>query len=69
MVPIKSCSREIIKILEDNGWHSASVRGGHHYFERATKERKVKIPLLEKDVHPKTARSIFKQAGFRIRLR
>jgi predicted RNA binding protein YcfA (HicA-like mRNA interferase family) len=56
-------SREIIKILEQDGWFLLGARGDHHYFKHKTKPGKITVPHPEKDVDPKTAKSIFKAAG------
>lgn len=56
-------SREIIKILESDGWYLTGVRGDHHYFRHDIKKGKITVPHPEKDLHPKTSKSIFKQAG------
>jgi hypothetical protein len=36
---------------------------GRHYFKHKTKPGKIPVPHPEKDVDPKTAKSIFKAAG------
>ena len=56
-------SREIIKILEQDGWFLLGAREDHHYFKHKTKPGKITVPHHEKDVDPKTAKSIFKAAG------
>lgn len=56
-------SREIIKILEQDGWFLLGAREDHHYFKHKTKPGKITVPHPEKDVAPKTAKSIFKAAG------
>ena len=56
-------NREIIKILEQDGWFLLGARGDHHYFKHKTKPGKITVPHPEKDVAPKTAKSIFKAAG------
>ena len=64
--PIKSySSREIIKMLEEDGWYFTGARGDHHYFEHDTKKGKITVPHPEKDIHPKTSISILKQAGLK----
>lgn len=64
--PIKSySSREIIKMLEEDGWYFTGARGDNHYFEHDTKKGKITVPHPEKDIHPKTSISILKQAGLK----
>jgi predicted RNA binding protein YcfA (HicA-like mRNA interferase family) len=55
-------SRELIKMLEENGWYLDSVRGSHHYFKHPTIEGKVTIPHPKKDLPIGTVNSILKQA-------
>ena len=56
-------SKEIIKILEKDGWRFVGARGDHHYFKHPAKPGKITVPHPEKDVDPRTAQSIFKAAG------
>lgn len=55
-------SRELIKMLEENGWYLDSVRGSHHYFKHPTIEGKVTVPHPKKDLPNGTLNSILKQA-------
>lgn len=58
--------REIIKLLEDDGWRLIRTRGSHRQFKHATKRGKVTVagaPSI--DLRPKTLRSILRQAGLR----
>ncbi|MGI6253390.1 MAG: type II toxin-antitoxin system HicA family toxin [Aminivibrio sp.] len=55
-----------MKILQRDGWRLKGVRGDHHYFEHDIKKGKLTVPHPEKDLHPKTVKSIFKQAGLKI---
>ncbi len=57
-------SREIIKILENDGWILCSVRGSHHHFKHPNKKGKVTVPH-PKDIPLKTKNSILKQAGLK----
>lgn len=59
-------SREIIKILEDDGWYLDSTRGDHHQFKHTIKSGKVTVPHPKKSIPLKTAKSIFGQAGIDI---
>ena len=58
-------SREIIRILHDDGWYMTDVRGSHHYFEHPTKPGKVTVPHPKKDLSKGTEQAILKQAGLR----
>ena len=55
-------SREIIKILEQDGWKEVDSRGSHHYFKHPTKKGRVTVVHPKKDLPLKTVRSIFLQA-------
>lgn len=56
-------SREVVKVLEKDGWVLHSVTGSHHHFKHPTKPGKVTVPHPKKDMHPKTLKTIWKQAG------
>jgi len=56
-------SKEVIKKLEKNGWVLHSVSGSHHHFKHPEKPGKVTVPHPKKDMHPKTLKTIWKQAG------
>ncbi|ERT44810.1 type II toxin-antitoxin system HicA family toxin [Fusobacterium vincentii] len=58
-------SKEIIKLLEADGWELRSVEGSHHHFKHPSKNGKVTVPHPKKDLHPKTVNSILKQAGLK----
>jgi predicted RNA binding protein YcfA (HicA-like mRNA interferase family) len=48
-------SREVIKILKEDGWILKGIEGSHHNFTHPTKNYKIK-----------TLKSIFEQAGLAI---
>lgn len=56
-------SKELIKLIEKNGWYLVHTRGSHHQFKHPTKPNRVTIPHPKKDVPIKTVKSILKQAG------
>ncbi|MEK5036340.1 type II toxin-antitoxin system HicA family toxin [Paenibacillus sp. FSL R7-0302] len=56
-------SREIIKLLEEDGWFEIGVNGSHHYFKHPTKLGKITVPHPRKSFPPKTQASILKSAG------
>jgi predicted RNA binding protein YcfA (HicA-like mRNA interferase family)/predicted RNase H-like HicB family nuclease len=58
-------SRDIIRELEADGWYFVGATGSHHHFKHPTKPGKVTLPHPRKDLHPKTLRSIYKQAGLK----
>jgi len=58
--------REILQLLEADGWYLARTRGSHRQFKHPTKAGTVTIagkPSL--DLPPGTLNSILKQAGLR----
>lgn len=58
-------SREIIRLLLDDGWHLVRVTGSHHHFGHGTKKGIVTVPHPKKDLPKGTVRSIMKQAGLK----
>ncbi len=57
-------SREIIKLLNDDGWELVRVKGSHHQFKHAKKRGIVTVPHPNKDLPIRTVKSIYKQAGW-----
>jgi len=58
--------REVIKLLEDDGWSLARTRGSHRQFKHATKRGTVTVSGKSGiDVPPGTLNSILKQAGLK----
>lgn len=60
-------SREVIKILEDDGWYLVAVAGSHHQFKHPTKQGRVTVKHPDKDIPRKTLDSIERQSGLRFR--
>ncbi|MDD4075473.1 MAG: type II toxin-antitoxin system HicA family toxin [Eubacteriales bacterium] len=56
-------SKDIISLLEADGWYPVRVRGDHHHFKHPAKPGVVTVPHPLKDIPMKTAISIAKQAG------
>jgi predicted RNA binding protein YcfA (HicA-like mRNA interferase family) len=58
--------KEIISIIEDDGWHLVRVRGSHRQYKHPTKIGLVTIPgKLSDDLAPGTLNNIFKQSGLK----
>ncbi len=55
--------REVEKILKADGWTLKNQRGSHRHYVHATKPGKVTIPVHRGDIHIRTVKSIFTQAG------
>ena len=60
-------SREIIRLLEDDGWKLDRVNGSHHQYVHDTKTGTVTVPHPRKDFPKGTIRSIEKQSGVKLR--
>lgn len=59
-------SREIMKILEKDGWKLDRTKGSHNVFKHPTKPGHVLVPHPKKDFPLGTLRSIFKQASIEL---
>ena len=57
-------AREIISILEKDGWYELKSKpGSHRQFKHPTKKGKVTVSVHPGDIDPGTLKSIIKQAG------
>ncbi|WP_430012958.1 type II toxin-antitoxin system HicA family toxin [Microcystis ichthyoblabe FBCC-A1114] len=55
--------RDVIRLLEQDGWYLSRTRGSHRQFKHFLKSGLVTVPgKLSDDLAIKTLRSIFKQA-------
>jgi predicted RNA binding protein YcfA (HicA-like mRNA interferase family) len=55
--------REVIKIIEDDGWYHITTVGDHRQFKHPKKKGRVTVAgKLSVDIPPKTLVSIFRQA-------
>ena len=58
--------REVIKLLEADGWRLVAIKGSHRHFRHPVKAGKVTVPGTPgKELAPGTLRSILKQAQLR----
>jgi predicted RNA binding protein YcfA (HicA-like mRNA interferase family) len=58
--------RDVIKLVEQDGWHLVKTRGSHRQYKHATKKGRVTIAgHPSQDVHPKTLASVLAQAGLK----
>lgn len=55
-------SRDVIKILESDGWEICRIQGSHNHFRHPEKKGTVTVPHPKKDLPRKTVNSIGKQA-------
>jgi predicted RNA binding protein YcfA (HicA-like mRNA interferase family) len=59
--------RDVIKLVEADGWYLAYTRGSHRNYLHPVKSGKVTIPgHPSDDLHPKTVKSIFEQAQMEV---
>jgi predicted RNA binding protein YcfA (HicA-like mRNA interferase family) len=58
--------RDVIKLLEQDGWRLVRTRGSHRQYKHSTKRGKVTVPgKLSRDLRHGTLQSIFRQAGLK----
>ena len=59
--------REVIKLLESDGWLLVTTKGSHRQYKHPTKPGRVTVPgKLGDDIAPRTFSSILKQSGLKI---
>lgn len=56
-------SREIIKLLNQDGWELTRIVGDHWFYKHPSKPGLVTVPHPNKDLPKGTIKSIAKQAG------
>ena len=58
--------RDVIRLLEADGWYHIATRGSHRQFKHPTKVGRVTVPGKPgDDLAPGTLNSILKQAGLK----
>ena len=56
--------RELLKLLEREGWSIERIRGSHRQLKHPTNPGTVTVSgHLGDDIHPKTLKSVLRQAG------
>jgi predicted RNA binding protein YcfA (HicA-like mRNA interferase family) len=56
--------REIIKLIEADGWYRIKAKGGHRQYKHPVKAGRVTVPgQMKADLDKKTEKSILRQAG------
>lgn len=58
-------SKEIIKLLEADGWELRSVRGSHHVFRHPSKPGHISVPHPKRDLGVGLVQKLLKQAGLK----
>ena len=57
-------SREVIRMLEADGWVFVKAEGDHRHFKHPARPGKVTVTHPRKDIPIQTLRSIYRQAGW-----
>jgi predicted RNA binding protein YcfA (HicA-like mRNA interferase family) len=58
--------REVIKLIQADGWYLINTKGSHRHFKHPVKRGKVTVAgKLSVDVPPGTLSSILRQAGLK----
>jgi len=58
--------REVIRMIEEDGWHQVATRGSHRQFKHPRKRGRVTIAgKMSDDLAPGTLNSVLKQAGLK----
>ncbi|MCU1723364.1 MULTISPECIES: type II toxin-antitoxin system HicA family toxin [unclassified Pseudomonas] len=58
-------SREVITLLEADGWLLIGVRGSHHHFKHPVKPGRVTVPHPKIQIATGTLHSILRAAGLK----
>ena len=56
-------SREVIRLLKQDGWYEVGCDGDHHQFKHPTKSGRVTVTHPKKDIPTGTLKNISKQSG------
>ena len=62
-------SRDVIRLLKNDGWVATRVHGSHHQFRHEVKSGTVTVPHPTRDLKQGTLRSIERQAGLKLQTR
>lgn len=57
--------KELLQILEDDGWRVVRIKGSHHIMKHPIKPGMITLPMHNKDMKPGTYNTILKQAGLK----
>ena len=58
-------SRDVLKMLLDDGWYEVDCVGDHHQFKHPTKSGKVTVRHPVKDLSIRDLKSIERQSGLK----
>jgi predicted RNA binding protein YcfA (HicA-like mRNA interferase family) len=58
--------RDVLRLIEDDGWYLVATRGSHRQYKHATKLGRVTVAgKPSDDMAPGTLNSVLKQAGLK----
>ena len=57
--------REVIKILQDNGWKLHRIKGDHYIFKKEYMKYLTVVPISRKTLKAGTIKNIEKQSGIK----
>jgi len=60
-------SREVIQMLNADGWYLVGCTGDHHQFKHKTKKGKVTVTHPVKDIPIRTLKNIENQSGLKFK--
>ena len=58
-------SKDLIRMIEEDGWELVRAKGSHHQFKHPTKSGLVTIPHPKRELPKGTVASIKRQAGLK----
>lgn len=58
-------SREMIKMIEKDGWYLVATEGDHYQYKHSTKKGRVTVRHPVKDLSPRDVNSILNQSGLK----
>lgn len=58
-------SKDVIKIIEKDGWFFIESNGDHHHFKHLIKKGRVTVPHPKKELNKHVVASISRQSGVR----
>ncbi|BAP43946.1 periplasmic or secreted lipoprotein [Pseudomonas sp. StFLB209] len=58
-------SRDMMKLIEEDGWYLVATKGSHHQYKHPTKKGRVTIAHPNSDIPIGTINNILKQAGLK----
>ncbi len=58
-------SKQLVKVLEQNGWTLRGVKGSHHIYTHPVKPSHVSVPHPKSDLGKGVVKQLLKQAGLK----